>query len=100
MLMIMARHPSHILELAKRGAAARLHDLAQEARLLLHLFPHLRDAFDKDGLPISFLLAKGSGQLTKGTAVRRRRPMSAAARQAASQRMQKYWAARRNAKKA
>jgi len=30
-------------------------------------FPHLRDAFDKDELPITFIVAKGSGRLTKRT---------------------------------
>jgi hypothetical protein len=100
MLTIMAQHPPHILELAKRGAAARLQDLVHEARLLLELFPHLRDAFDKDELPISFIVAKGSGQLTKRTGVQRRRPMSAAARKAVGERMRKYWAAKRKAPKA
>jgi hypothetical protein len=93
----MARNSSHILDLAKRGAEARLQDLAQEVRLLLQLFPHLQDAFDKDGLPISFIVAEGSGQLTKRTAAPRRRPMSAAARKAVGQRMRKYWAAKRKA---
>jgi len=99
MLTIMAQHPTHILELAKRGAAARLQDLVHEARLLLELFPHLRDAFDKDELPISFIVAKGSGQLTKRTSVQRRRPMSPAARKAVGERMRKYWAAKRKAQK-
>jgi hypothetical protein len=96
----MPRHPSHILELAKRGAEARLHELMQETRLLIDLFPHLRDSFDKDELPISFIVAKGSGRLAKGKVVRRRRRLSPAARKAIGLRMKKYWAARRKAKKA
>jgi hypothetical protein len=92
----MARHSSRILEYAKRGAELRLQDLIQEAKLLTLSFPHLRDAFDKDELPISFIVAKGSGRLTKGNAARRSR-MSPAARKAVSQRMKKYWAAKRKA---
>src|SRR5262249_62136808 len=56
----MPKHPPHLLELAKRGAEARLQDLLYEARLLVNLFPHLRDSFDPDELPVSFLLARGS----------------------------------------
>jgi hypothetical protein len=95
----MPKHPSHILELAKRGAEARLRELTQEAKHLIGLFPHLRDSFDKDELPLKFIMAKGSGAATK-TSGRRTRRMSAAARKAVSVRMKKMWAARRKAKKA
>jgi hypothetical protein len=67
----MRKRSSHILDLAKRAAEARLRDLVHEARLLLLAFPHLRDAFDKDELPIAFIVAKGSGRLTKRTRARR-----------------------------
>jgi hypothetical protein len=73
----------HLLELAKRGAEARLGELVQEARYLVGLFPHLRDSFDADELPVSFILAKGAGVAkapSKGP--RRHRRMSAAARRA------------------
>jgi len=81
----------HLVELAKRGAEARLSELIQEARYLVELFPHLRDSFDRDELPVSFILAKGAGG-TKSSAKRpqRRWRMSAAARKAVSQRMKKY----------
>jgi hypothetical protein len=98
MLAAMPKRPSHILELAKRGAEARLQDLRQEAKLLLQLFPHLRDAFDKDELPVSFIIAKGSGRLTKRAGARKRPRLSVAARKAVS-RMKKYRAAKRKAKK-
>jgi hypothetical protein len=55
-----------ILELPRRGAEAR-RALLHEIRLLLLAFPHLRDAFDEAELPISFIIAKGSGRLTKRT---------------------------------
>jgi hypothetical protein len=94
----MPKHPSHILELAKRGAEVRLRELVQEAKNLIGLFPHLRDSFDKDELPVSFILAKGARRARKEVAQPRRRwRMSAAARKAHSQRMKKFWAAKRKA---
>jgi hypothetical protein len=95
----MPKHPPHILELAKRGAEVRLRELVSEAKNLVGLFPHLRDSFDKDELPLKFIMAEGSGAATK-TSGRRTRQMSAAARKAVSLRMKKMWAARRKAKKA
>jgi hypothetical protein len=95
----MPKHPPHILELAKRGAEVRLRELVSEAKNLVGLFPHLRDSFDKEELPLKFIMAEGSGATTK-TSGRRTRQMSAAARKAVSVRMKKMWAARRKAKKA
>jgi hypothetical protein len=87
---------THLFQLAKRGAEARLEDLIHEAKLLMNLFPHLRDSFDKDELPLSFIMARASG----GTRTRRpARKMSAAARKAVSVPMKNYWAKRRKAKK-
>jgi len=68
----MAKRSPRILELAKREAEARFQDLLHEAKLLVELFPHLRDSFDPDELPVSFIVAKGSGRLTKKKAPRRR----------------------------
>lgn len=62
-----------MLELAKRGAEARWQDLLMEAKLLVQLFPHLKDSFDKDELPIAFILKKNAGRLTRGTVARPRR---------------------------
>jgi hypothetical protein len=65
---------------ALEGARARLHSLREEESAILKHFPEL---------------ARG------GSASRpARRPMSEAARKAASVRMKKYWAAKRKAKKA
>jgi hypothetical protein len=63
----------------------------------MDLFPHLRDSFDKDELPLNFIMARSSGAVTNQT---QRRRMSSAARKAVSARMKKYWAARRRAGKA
>jgi hypothetical protein len=94
----MAKHSSQILALAKRGAEARLQDLMMEAKLLMQLFPHLKDSFDKDELPISFIVKRDAARLTKGSGARRRKGMSAAARKAVGLRMKKYWAAKRKKK--
>jgi hypothetical protein len=93
------KRDAHLYEFAKRGAEARWRELIEEVQLLVGLFPHLRDNFDKDELPIRFIIARGSGQLTKRGRGRRSKPMSAAARKAVSVRMKKYWAAKRKATK-
>jgi hypothetical protein len=67
MLAGMAKPASRTPNLTKRGAEARLRDLMFELKLLVELFPHLRDSYDADELPIAFIVAKGSGQLKKKT---------------------------------
>jgi hypothetical protein len=52
----MAKHSSHMLELAKRGAALGLRELATELDMLLGAILDLHDAFDADELPVSFKL--------------------------------------------
>ena len=54
----MPKHSSHMLELAKRGAALRLRELANELDLLVRAFPDLHDAFDADELPVSFIVRR------------------------------------------
>ena len=88
----MPRHSSRLLELAKRGAEGRLRELLEEMKLLVSQFPHLRDSFDPDELPVSFILAIGARRASKPT---RKRRMSTEARRAVSIRMKKYWASRR-----
>jgi len=83
-------------DLARRGAIARLAELAAESAAILKAFPELRRAGSKgiaytdDGTTI---LPGRSSRSRRG-----RRPMSAAQRKAVSVRMRKYWAARRKAK--
>ena len=89
------KRDAHLFELAKRGAEIRLRELVQEAKNLIGLFPHLRDSFDPDELPLSFIIRRDAGPVTRTNPERRRRRMSAAARQAVSERMRRYWAARR-----
>ena len=90
----MAKHSSRILELAKRGAALRIREVANELDALLHAFPDLHDAFDADELPVSFIMRRDARR-ARAKAVRRQKPMSAAVKRAVSPRMKKYRAERR-----
>jgi hypothetical protein len=81
---------------ARRGAQARLRELAEEAKQLLKVFPDLSASFDEDELPLNFILRRGARKAATG---RRRRKMTAAQRKAVGERMKKYWAERRKAKK-
>jgi hypothetical protein len=73
------RH-AHLFELAKRGAEVRLRELVQEAKNVIDLFPHLRDSYDKDELPLSFIIRRDAGPVTRARAKRPRRRMSATTR--------------------
>ena len=66
----MAKHSSHMLELAKRGAALRLRELANELHTLLMAFPDLHDSFDADELPVSFIVRRDARR-ARAKAVRR-----------------------------
>jgi len=55
----MPKHSSHILELARKGAEARYRELLDEMKMLTISFPHLRDAIDRDELPVNFILRRG-----------------------------------------
>ena len=70
--------------LARLGAKARLEELRREEAAIRKAFP---DLF-------------GGGRQAGGRSLtaRKRRPMSDAARQEVSERMKKYWAARRKSK--
>jgi len=89
----MAKYSSHMLELAKRGAALRLRELANELHTLLMAFPDLHDSFDADELPVSFIVRRDARR-ARAKAVRRQKPMSAAAKRAVSERMKTHRAHR------
>jgi hypothetical protein len=84
---------------ARRGAEARLRELAEETKQLLKVFPDLSASFDEDELPLNFILRRGARKAAATGVRRRRRRMSAAQRKAVGERMRKYWASRRAAKK-
>jgi hypothetical protein len=54
----MDKQLSHLLQLGRRGAERRLGELINELRFLFVSFPHLGDAFDEDGLPLSFIIKR------------------------------------------
>jgi len=89
------QHSSQILELARRGADARYRELLDELNLLTLSFPHLKDAFGNDDLPVNFILRRGRD---KAQAPRRRRKMSATARKAIGDAQRKRWAKLKAAK--
>ena len=89
----MAKYPAHILELARRGADARLHELLNELNVLTLSFPHLRDAVDRDDLPVTFILRRGRDKANRTQPVAKRRKMSAKARKAIGDAQRKRWAA-------
>jgi hypothetical protein len=88
----MAKHSSQILHLAKRGAEVRLRELLDELKFLTLSFPHLRDAVDRDDLPVKFILRRGEEKAGEVQAVRMRRKMSAKARKAISDAQKARWA--------
>jgi hypothetical protein len=93
----MPKHSTHILELARRGADARFRELLDEFKMLMVSFPHLRDAIDRDELPVKFLLRKGRDNAV-GTSVKRR-TLSAKARKAIGDAQRRRWAIQRAAAK-
>jgi hypothetical protein len=88
----MANHPSHILEMARKGAEHKYEELKAEIALLVKRFPHLAA---QTKVEISKAVAAVEAEAPRLR--RRATKMSAAARKAVSERMKKYWAARRKA---
>jgi hypothetical protein len=82
--------PIDLKELARIGAQARLAELLAELEEIRRMFPGLGAA--RRGRPPL------SGTPVKKTKRGRRRKMSAAEKKAVSERMRKYWAARRKEK--
>ena len=84
---------AELRELALAGARAKLITLRTEIASLVRMFPELSRGSQ----------ARSTGDAEDGARTRRRkpgrkRPMSAEERKAVSERMRKYWAARRAAK--
>jgi hypothetical protein len=82
--------PIDIRELARVGAQARLAELLAEVEEIRRMFPGIGEA-RRGRLP-------ASATTVKTTKRGRRRKMSAGERKAVSERMRKYWAARRKEK--
>jgi hypothetical protein len=90
----MPKPSSHVLALAKRGAALRLRELANEVELLFDLFPDLSDAFDADELPVSFIVRNDARRAAARLARQQKSP-SAEAKKAVSRHVKQEWAERR-----
>ena len=80
---------SQLVRFARLGAVARLAEIEQERQAILREFPDLRRA-----RPDASEAAAPAATTTRGTRGARS-AMSAAQRKAVSERMRKYWAARR-----
>jgi hypothetical protein len=92
----MAKHSSHVLDMARKGAEHRYEELKAEIAALVKNFPHLTVKPSRTAQ----MMAKGRATVeAEVIQVRRRtKKMSAAARKAVSERMKKLWAERRKAK--
>jgi hypothetical protein len=94
----MAKHPSHILELARTGAEHKYEELKSELAALIKHFPHLHEGKERVRKARTFKPGKELVVAPEPTSVRKRSGWSAAAKKAVSLRMKKYWAAKRAAK--
>ena len=72
----MKSQPSPVRARAMNAVALGLRTLWNEVRLLVGLLPRLRDAFDADELPVSFILNRDS-RLGDARRVGRGRPIAA-----------------------
>ena len=91
----MPKYPAHILELAKRGADVQFRELLNELNVLTLSFPLLRDAVDRDDLPVKFILRRGRDRASGIERPATRRKMSAKARKAIGDAQRKRWAAQK-----
>jgi hypothetical protein len=79
--------------LARLGAVARLEQLEAERQAILRAFPGLRGPVRQEAA--AHAGHGGPAPATPKIKTRKRRPMSAEQKRAASERMTKYWAARK-----
>ena len=85
----MAKHSSHILEMARKGAEHRYHELKEELSALVKHFPHLAGKAVSRG---AAALSAGGKAAMEELAPRKRRKMSAKARAAISAAQKARWA--------
>jgi hypothetical protein len=88
----MAKHPPHILELARKGAQHRYEELKAELATLVKHFPHL-------GSAVSPAIDSSSEPLAVIAPNRKRRKMSKAARKKISDAQKARWAKQKAGKK-
>jgi hypothetical protein len=68
----MPKPRSRVAKLTKSGAAIEFKALMDELKFLLDMFPHLRDSYDPDELPVKFILKRDAAR-SKGKPARRRK---------------------------
>ena len=89
----MAKHSSHILDMARKGAEHRYEELKAEIAKLVKHFPHLaRRAGKAVSREAAALSAGGRAAMEELRAPRARRKMSAKARKAIGDAQRKRWA--------
>jgi hypothetical protein len=92
----MAKHPSHILELARKGADHRYQELKAEIASLVKHFPHLGEPRERHG-PKSGQVSASPAEVLPSPP-RKRRKMSAAARKKISDAQKARWAKQKSKK--
>jgi hypothetical protein len=96
----MAKHSSHILEMARKGADHRYQELKMEIGLLVKQFPHLRVSDRASAGTATRTASTGDFDQESGPVrIVKRRKMSAKARKAISVAQKARWA-KHKAKKA
>jgi hypothetical protein len=92
----MAKHSSHILELARKGAYHRYQELKAEIASLEKHFPHLGEP--REGRATKSAQASASPAEPSAHPARKRRTMSAAARKKISDAQKARWAKQKGKK--
>jgi len=92
----MALTPDQLREYARMGAAVRLAQLSDEIKMIHAAFPELRPRTSKTSKPS--VVGSASAENEPTTRKRRRRKLTAAEKKFISERMKKYWAARKKNK--
>jgi hypothetical protein len=85
---VVAKHSSHILDLARKGAEHKYEELKAEIAALVKHFPHLAT---RAGAAVS-KRGKAAVAAVTGSAPRKRRKLSAKARKAMSDAQKARWA--------
>ena len=93
----MAKHSSHILDMARKGAEHRYDELKAEITALVKNFPHLGSKAGRAAKRGGAAMADAAGAFLKPIA-RKRRKLSAKARKAISDAQKARWAKHKAAK--
>lgn len=102
-LFRMAKHSSHILDMARKGAEHKYEELKTEIAVLVKNFPHLvgqaRTTISRGAATLSKRGRAAVAAVTDVAAPRKRRKMSAKARKAIGDAQRRRWAEKKSGKK-